>query len=59
MGLTGYYQRFIEGLSRISYPITSLQRKGVKFVWSSKCQEISDKLKDLLTKAPDPKVADP
>ena len=59
MGLTGYYRRFIEGLSRISYPITSLQRKGVKFVCSSKCQEIFDKIKDLLTKAPIPKVADP
>jgi hypothetical protein len=30
-GLAGYYIRFIEGFSRISHPITSLQKKGVKF----------------------------
>ena len=28
MGNTGYYRRFIEGFSRISNPITSLQKKG-------------------------------
>ena len=34
MGLAGYYKRFIEGFSNIDHPITSLQRKNVKFVWS-------------------------
>jgi hypothetical protein len=28
MGLSGYYRRFIAGFSRITHPITSLQRKG-------------------------------
>jgi hypothetical protein len=28
MGITGYYHRFIEGFSKLSYPITSLQKKG-------------------------------
>ena len=28
MGLAGYYKRFIKNFSQISYPITSLQRKG-------------------------------
>ena len=37
MGLTGYYQRFIQGFLKIAYPITSLKKKGVKFVWSLKC----------------------
>ena len=27
MEITGYYKKFIEGFSKISYPITSLQRK--------------------------------
>ena len=27
MGITGYYQKFIEGFSKISYPINSLQKK--------------------------------
>jgi hypothetical protein len=31
MGIAGYYNIFIEGFSNISHPITSLQRKGVKF----------------------------
>ena len=29
MGLEGYYKRFIEGFSRVSHAITSLQRKGI------------------------------
>jgi hypothetical protein len=31
MGLAGYYRIFIEGISKIAHPITSLQNKGVKF----------------------------
>jgi hypothetical protein len=31
MGITGYYRRFIEEISKIAYPITSLQKKGTKF----------------------------
>jgi hypothetical protein len=40
MGISGYYQRSIKGFSRITSPITSLQKKGVKFEWTSKCEEI-------------------
>jgi hypothetical protein len=39
MGIIGYYRRFIEGFSKIAYPITSLQKKGTKFNWSEKCQD--------------------
>jgi hypothetical protein len=59
MGITGYYRWFIEGFSKISYPITSLQKKGVKFIWSQKCQDSFDKLKGLLTTTPILKVVDP
>ena len=31
MGITGYYQRFIEGFSRIANTINSLQKKGKNF----------------------------
>ena len=34
MGLAGYYRRFIEGFSKVADPITSLQRKGIKFEWT-------------------------
>jgi hypothetical protein len=60
MGITGYYRHFIEGFSKIAYPITSLQKKiGVKFVWSQKCQDNFDRLKGLLTTTPILKVVDP
>jgi hypothetical protein len=38
MGLLGYYKRFIEGFSKISHAITSLQKKGTKFEWTDKCK---------------------
>jgi hypothetical protein len=59
MGITGYYHGFIEGFSKIAYPITSLQKKGTKFNWSQKCQDSFNKLKELLTSMPISKVADP
>jgi hypothetical protein len=59
MGIIGYYCRFIEGFSKIAYPITSLQKKGTKFNWSQKCQDIFNKLKELLMTAPILKVAYP
>ena len=39
MGLAGHYRRFIEGFSRVSHPNTSLQRKGIKFEWTQRCEE--------------------
>ncbi|GKB78221.1 putative reverse transcriptase domain-containing protein [Tanacetum coccineum] len=36
LGLAGYYQRFIEGFSRISKSMTKLTHKGVKFDWGDK-----------------------
>lgn len=35
MGLARYYQRFVEGFSRVAYPITSLQKKGKAFKWTA------------------------
>ena len=59
MGLAGYYRRLIEGFSKDAHAITSLQKKGMKFEWTSRCEEIFQRLKDLLTSAPVLKVADP
>jgi hypothetical protein len=33
MGLAGYYRRFVEGFSKIAKPISTLQRKGVRYEW--------------------------
>eukprot|EP00253_Pinus_taeda_P006607 PITA_06607 len=59
MGLAGYYQRFVEGFSRVAYPITSLQKKGKAFRWTADCQRSFEQLKHLLTTAPVLCVADP
>jgi hypothetical protein len=59
MGITGYYCIFIEGFSKIAYPIKSLQKKGTRFNWSPKCQESFNKLKELLTTAPILNVENP
>ena len=39
MGLAGYYRIFIEGFSKVAHAITSLEKKGMKFEWTSKCEE--------------------
>jgi hypothetical protein len=59
MGLAGYYRRFIEGLSKIAHPITSLQKKGVKFQWTLNCEKSFQHLKQLLTSAPLLRIAEP
>ena len=59
MGLARYYRIFIGGLSRVAHAINSLQNKGTKFKWTSKCEERFQRLKNLLTSAPVLKVAYP
>ena len=36
LGLTGYYKKFIENFSRIACPMTALQKKENKFLWTTK-----------------------
>jgi hypothetical protein len=45
LGLTGYYQRFIEGFSKIAKPMTSLLEKGKEFKWTHEYQESFNQLK--------------
>jgi hypothetical protein len=52
MGLASYYMIFIKGFSKIAHPITSLQKKGVKFQWALDCEKSFQHLKQLLTSAP-------
>jgi hypothetical protein len=52
MGLVGYYRRFVEGFSKIVKPITTLQRKGVRYEWTEECDSAFIELKRLLTSAP-------
>jgi hypothetical protein len=52
LGLAGYYQRFIEGFSKIAKPMTSLLEKGKEFKWDEKCQDSFDQLKKRLMSPP-------
>jgi len=49
MGMVGYYWRFVEGFSKITSPITSFLRKGVRFNWTNECAKAFSKLKQCLT----------
>jgi hypothetical protein len=52
LGLAGYYQRFIEGLSKIARPMTELLKKEKKFNWTESCEKSFQELKRRLTTAP-------
>jgi hypothetical protein len=38
IGLVGYYQRFIEGFSKISKPMTELLEKDKRLEWTPACE---------------------
>jgi hypothetical protein len=50
--MDGYYQRFIEGFSKIARPMTSLLAKKNEFKWTPACQKSFETLKEKLTTAP-------
>ena len=52
LGMARYYQRFIEGFSKIAKPMTSLLEKNAKFIWTEQCQASFEELKKRLTTAP-------
>jgi hypothetical protein len=58
-GSVDYYKSFLKGFSNIASPITSLQKKRVKFEWISKCEESFQQLKGILKSAPILKIEDP
>jgi hypothetical protein len=49
--MVGYYQRFIEGFSKIIRPMTALLAKKVEFKWTLACQKSFETLKEKLTTA--------
>ncbi|GKB45834.1 putative reverse transcriptase domain-containing protein [Tanacetum coccineum] len=52
LGLAGYYQRFIEGFSKIAKPMTKLTQKKVKFEWGDKQEAAFQLLKQKLCSSP-------
>ena len=51
LGLVSYYRKFIENFLRIDCPMTALKKKENKFLWMTKCEEIFQNHKQLLTSA--------
>ena len=54
LGLSSYYRKCIHHFSKIAQPLHNLTKKGVKFNWDSKCEEVFDQLRNLLTSDPVP-----
>ncbi len=51
-GLASYYRRFIHNFSIIAAPLYELTQKDASFVWSDKCNQAFQTLKNALTSAP-------
>lgn len=52
LGLLGYYRRFIPDFAKITKPMTSFLKKGVKFEATKEYKEAFETCKSLLTNAP-------
>nr|GFA10850.1 putative reverse transcriptase domain-containing protein [Tanacetum cinerariifolium] len=52
LGLAGYYQRFIEGFSKVTRPMTKPTQRKVKFEWGDKQEAAFQLLKQKLCSAP-------
>ena len=52
LGLAGYYQRFMDGFSKIATPMMALTSKNVKFEWTDACEQSFQELKKRLATIP-------
>jgi hypothetical protein len=52
LGMAGYYRRFIKWFSSIARLMTELLKKDNKFVWTPKCEESFQIIKEKLTTVP-------
>lgn len=52
LGYTGWYRELIEDYATITLPITSLQKKGTKFIWTQACNDAFEVLKKELSSYP-------
>ncbi|GKB17501.1 putative reverse transcriptase domain-containing protein, partial [Tanacetum coccineum] len=51
LGLTGYYQRFIQGFSKIAKSLTELTQKNKKYIWGEDQESAFQLLKQKLCEA--------
>jgi len=59
LGLAGFYQKFVEGFSRIAAPLYDVTGSQAKFEWGEPQQKAFDELKRALTSAPVLRSPDP
>jgi hypothetical protein len=52
LGLVNCFQKFIEHYSEIAVPLTNLTKKSHPWVWTGRCQDAFELLKQKLTEAP-------
>jgi len=52
LGICGYYRRFVKDFSSIAAPLFGLMKKGVRFEWTTECQQAFDTLKLKLMSEP-------
>lgn len=52
LGIAGWYRRFIENFSTITFPITEVLSTKRKFQWTESAEVAFKKIKNMLTRAP-------
>jgi hypothetical protein len=52
IGLAVYYRRHVQNFAKIAKPVTNLTKKEVPFDWTQECQQIFQKLKEILSTEP-------
>ncbi|GFT01347.1 retrovirus-related Pol polyprotein from transposon 297 [Trichonephila clavipes] len=52
LGMSGWYQKFIQNYADICEPLYRLKKKGAKFNWSMETQDSFNKVKQAITEAP-------
>lgn len=52
LGMTGWYQRFIQNYSSLAAPITDCLKKRKNFTWTPEAQQSFEEMKTALTSAP-------
>lgn len=59
LGFANFYRRFIPSFSKTAYPLTSLTKKDVPFVWTDDTARAFEQLKIALQEAPTLQAPDP
>eukprot|EP00253_Pinus_taeda_P033620 PITA_33620 len=52
LGFTGYYRRFIENLTKTTFPLFKFLTKDCEFKWDPDCQSTFETLKTRISEAP-------